>query len=254
VSFSLKVGQKENGDMTQGILLCLLTLVASGIGTATGFGTSTVMIPVMTLTTPLPIALLFVGIIHLCGDIWKVLLFKRGLDWRLILGFGLAGVVASFLGASLSLHAQGLPVKRLLGAFLILYVTYLFLRREWALPKTHGTAVCGGFLSGLFAGFFGVGGAVRGAFLTAFNLPKDVYVFTSGLIALFIDVTRVSRYVWGGTRLEQDLLLAVLASIPISFLGAYIAKRSLDRVPQKFFRTFVGIFLALVGAKLLIWS
>ena len=212
------------------------------------------MIPVMALFVPPAIALLFVGIIHLCGDIWKVLLFKRGFDWSLILGFGLSGIVASFLGASLSLQAQAFPLKRILGAFLILYVAFLFLKREWALPKTQGTAICGGVLSGLSAGFFGVGGAVRGAFLTAFNLPKEVYIFTSGLIALFIDVTRVSRYIWGGTRLEQDLLNALILSIPVSFLGAYVAKRFLTRVPQKSFRIFVGVFLALVGAKLLIWA
>jgi len=240
--------------MAQAILLCLLTLVGSGIGTATGFGTSTVMIPVMALFVPLPIALLFVGIIHLCGDIWKVLLFKRGLDRTLILGFGLSGVVASFLGASLSLHAQVLPLKRILGVFLILYVVYLFLKREWALPKTHSTAVCGGLLSGLFAGFFGVGGAVRGAFLTAFNLPKDVYIFTSGLIGLFIDLTRVSRYILGGTRLQQDLLLALILSIPVSFVGAHTAKRFLESLPQNLFRILVGVFLALVGAKLVIWT
>ena len=103
------------------------------------------------------------------------------------------------------------------------------------MPKTQVTAVCGGLLSGLFAGFFGVGGAVRGAFLTAFNLRKEVYVFTSGLIALFIDATRVSRYVWGGTRLEESLLYALAACIPFSFFGAYAAKKSLDRLPQRFF-------------------
>jgi uncharacterized protein len=124
--------------------------------------------------------------------------------------------------------------------------------REWALPKTNGTAVCGGLLSGLFAGFFGVGGAVRGAFLLAFDLPKEVYICTSGLIALFIDVTRVSRYIWGGTRLEQELLFALILSIPVSFAGAYMAKRFLDSLPQKFFRIFVGVFLALIGVKLLI--
>ena len=142
----------------------------------------------------------------------------------------------------------------MLGAFLILYVIFLFLKREWILPKTQVTAVCGGLLSGLFAGFFGVGGAVRGAFLTAFNLRKEVYVFTSGLIALFIDATRVLRYVWGGTRLEESLLYALAACIPFSFFGAYAAKKSLDRLPQRFFRVFVGIFLALVGIKLLLWS
>ena len=238
--------------MTQGLLLCLLTLVASGIGTSTGFGTSTIMMPVLTLFVPVPIALLFVGIIHLCGDVWKVILFKTGFDWKLILGFGLSGIIASFLGASLSLQVSGLPLQKILGAFLILYVIFLFLKREWALPKTHGTAVCGGLLSGLFAGFFGVGGAVRGAFLAAFNLPKEVYIFTSGLIALFIDVTRVSRYVWGGTLMGSDLLYSLIACIPISFAGSYVAKKFLNRIPQKSFRVFVGFFLALIGVILLV--
>ncbi len=238
--------------MTQGLLLCLLTLVASGIGTATGFGTSTIMMPVLTLFVPIPIALLFVGIIHLCGDVWKVILFRTGFDWKLVLGFGLAGIIASFLGASLSLHVSDLPLKKILGVFLILYVIFLFLKRQWALPQTRGTAVCGGLLSGLFAGLFGVGGAIRGAFLAAFNLPKEVYVFTSGLIALFIDLTRISRYLGGGTRMGSDLLYPLLVCIPISFAGAYLAKKFLHRMPQKSFRVFVGSFLALVGVMLLL--
>lgn len=238
--------------MSQGLLLCLLTLFASGIGTATGFGTSTIMMPVLALFVPAPTALLFVGSIHLCGDIWKIILFRTGFDWKIILGFGLSGIIASFLGASLSLHVSGLPFKRLLGVFLILYVIFLFARREWALPKAHGTALCGGLLSGLFAGFFGVGGAVRGAFLAAFNLPKEIYIFTSGLIAFFIDVTRISRYVWGGTIIENDLLYTLAACIPLSFAGSYWAKKVLARIPQKSFRLFVGIFLGLAGLTLLI--
>jgi hypothetical protein len=38
------------------------------------------MIPVMVLFVPPPMALLFVGIVHLFGDIWKVLLFNRGFE------------------------------------------------------------------------------------------------------------------------------------------------------------------------------
>jgi hypothetical protein len=48
------------------------------------------------------------------------------------------------------------------------------------------------------------------------------------------------------------LLFALILSIPVSFAGAYLAKRFLDRLPQKFFRIVVGVFLALVGAKLII--
>ncbi len=235
------------------LLLGLLTFVAAGVGTATGFGTSTVMIPVLSLWLPLPVVLLFVGIIHLFGNVWKVLLFKKGLDWKLVLGFGIPGIIASYLGATLSFHVDGLELKRILGGFLLAYVVFLLTRRKWALPKTGTTAVTGGLISGMCAGFFGVGGAVRGAFLTAFDLPKEVYIFTSGVIALFIDITRVGRYIGGGTDLGSALLLPLVLCVPISFVGAYVAKLILNRIPQKFFRLFVGVFLAIVGAKLLLW-
>lgn len=239
--------------MTEIGLLVLLTLLAGAVGTATGFGTSTIMIPVMTMFLPLPVALLFVGIIHLFGDVWKIVLFRRGLQWKLVLGFGLAGIAASYGGVRLSKIATDLPLKQFLGGFLLLYVAFLLLKRQWSLPKTTATAVTGGGLSGLFAGFFGVGGAVRGAFLAAFNLPKEVYVFTSGVIALFIDVTRISTYLWDGTRLGRDLVVALAVCVPVSLIAALLAKKFLTRLPQKQFRAFVCVFLALVALKLVLW-
>lgn len=239
--------------MTQAFLLCLLTLLASCLGTATGFGTSTIMVPLLVLFVPLPVTLLFVGIIHLCGDIWKIILFRTGFDWRLVMGFGLSGILASFLGASLSLQTSSLPLKQLLGLFLILYTFYLFLKQKWSVPKTTGTVITGGLLSGFFAGLFGVGGAIRGAFLTAFNLPKEVYIMTSGIIALFIDITRVTRYLTGGTALSQNLSYVLLICIPLSFSGAFIAKKFLDKIPQKSFRLFVSIFIGLIGVKLILY-
>lgn len=240
--------------MTQSMLLALLTLIASVLGTATGFGTSTVMVPVLGLLFPLPVTLLFVGIIHLCGDIWKIILFRTGLDWRLVLGFGLPGIAGSYIGASLTLQLPLLPAKQLLGGFLVLYVVFLLLKTRWSLPRTNGIAVSGGLLSGLFAGFFGVGGAVRGAFLAAYDLPKDMYIFTSGLIALFIDASRISRYMIGGTQLGSELWYTLLLCIPLSFCGAVLAKRFLAGIPQKHFRVFVALFLGLVGLKLLLWT
>ncbi len=231
--------------------LCFLTFAASAVGTSVGFGISTFMIPVMFLIAPPGEALLFVGIIHLCGDIWKIILFRRGVKWKLIIAFGFSGIAASYLGASLTFQVEAALLRRVLGLFMIVYVLYLFFKPGWKLPDTTAMAVSGGVLSGLFAGFFGVGGAVRGAFLVAFDLPKEVYIFTSGLVALFIDLTRISRYLWGGARLEANLLAAVIFCIPVSFAGAYFARRFLNRVPQKSFRAFVSAFILVVAVILI---
>lgn len=234
-------------------LLAFLALVASGIGTLTGFGTSTIMVPALVLFLPLPETLLFVGVIHWFGDIWKMLFFRSGVRWQLLALFGISGLVTSFLGASVSVAVPGALLSRLLGVFLLLYVVWLWRERAWNIPARPGATLTGGALSGFLAGTFGIGGAVRGAFLTAYNLPKEVYLFTSGAIALVVDSTRLVTYVGQGVRLPELLIWALLLGVPASLLGAYLAKRLVNRIPQARFRTVVAIFLALVALKLLVW-
>jgi len=229
------------------IYLTLLVFVASIVGTTSGFGTSTIMVPILLLFFPLPQTLLFVGIIHWFGDIWKILFFKKGLNWKLILGFGIPGIAASFLGASLSLRVPEELLFHILGGFLLIYVIFLFLKPSFHLPQNKAVMITGGTLSGFFAGIFGVGGAIRATFLSVFDLPKAVYLATAGSIAFFIDLTRLITYINGGTRLESLPLWGMIIFIPTSFLGAKIAKRIVENVPQKSFRLFVSIFLALIG-------
>src|SRR3989344_434056 len=83
------------------LLISLLTLIAATIGTISGFGTSTIMVPVLVLWFPLPVTLFLVGIIHWFGDIWKVGLFRQGFNWKLILWFGIPGVLLPWVGAHL---------------------------------------------------------------------------------------------------------------------------------------------------------
>ena len=235
------------------IYLALLTIVATFVGTLTGFGSSTIMLPVVILFFPLPQALLFVGIIHWFNDIWKIILFKRGLKWRLILGFGIPGIITSFLGASLAVTTSAQILSRILGGFLITYVVFLAIKPTFKLAQTNLTSVSGGSFSGFFAGIFGLGGAIRGLFLSAFNLPKEVYIFTSGVIALIIDSTRIATYWFAGTRLLPLLLWGLLVFIPASLAGAEIAKGLVDKIPQKKFRTVIAIFLLIIGIKLFIF-
>ena len=235
------------------IYIALLTIVAATVGTLTGFGSSTIMLPVIILFFPLPQALLFVGIIHWFNDIWKIILFKKGVHWKLLLGFGIPGIIASFLGASLAITIPTQILSQILGALLIAYVLLLAIKPTFKLAQTNLTSVSGGSLSGFFAGIFGLGGAIRGLFLSAFDLPKSVYIFTSGAIALVIDSTRLVTYYVGGVRLSPLLTTGFLLFIPASLVGAKIAKRVVNKIPQNKFRTVIALFLFLVGIKLLLF-
>lgn len=229
------------------VYITILTFIASMVGTMTGFGTSTIMVPVLLLFSPLSQTLLFVGIIHWFGDIWKILLFKKGLNWKLILGFGIPGIIASCIGASLTFQISEKILMKILGGFLLAYVIFIFLKPGYHLANSKNNMIAGGTLSGFFAGIFGMGGAVRATFLTAFDLPKAMYIATAGSIALLIDSTRIITYLKGGTRLDPMLLWGMIVFIPVSFFGAKIAKKIVSHIPQKSFRLFITIFLALIG-------
>jgi len=232
--------------------IAILTLFASSIGTLTGFGTSTIMVPILLLFLPLPQALFLVGIIHWFGNVWKIVLFRKGIRWKLLLAFGIPGIVASYLGASLIFVGNQAVMSRILGSFLVVYVIFLFLKSSFKLPQSTITACIGGSASGFMAGIFGIGGSVRGMFLTAFNLPKEVYITTAGAIALCIDSSRLISYFTGGATLEKTNALGLLLFVPISFIGAYIAKKIVNKIPQQYFRYVIATFLFLVGLKLII--
>jgi uncharacterized membrane protein YfcA len=234
------------------IVAVLVAIIAgSAVGTLTGFGLSTVMIPVMVLFYPLPEALLFVGIIHWFGDIWKLVLFREGLRWKLILSFGVPGILATILGAWLVFEISGKVLSHILGVFLLVYVLLLFAKNTFRITPKPTTGAIGGALSGFCAGIFGMGGTIRSMFLLAFNLPKAVYLATAGAIALAVDTSRLVTYISKGTRLDARLLWGMLLFVPASFLGARLAKRVVDKIPQDQFRRVIAVFLLAVAVKLL---
>lgn len=233
------------------VWILIVVILGSAIGTLTGFGLSTVMIPVMVLFYPLPEALLFVGIIHWFGDVWKLILFREGIRWKLILSFGIPGILATILGAWLVFEISGDMLSHVLGVFLLIYVLLLFAKNTFQIRLNLTAGAVGGGLSGFCAGIFGMGGTIRSMFLLAFNLPKAVYLATAGAIALAVDTSRLVTYLSRGTRLEPHLLWAMLLFVPASFLGARLAKHVVDRIPQKQFRRVIAVFLLAVAVKLL---
>ena len=232
------------------IFLTLLTLIASTVGTLAGFGTSTIMLPILLFFLPYPVALLFVGIIHFFDDIWEIINFRRAVNWKLLLAFGVPGVIASYLGARLAVTEPQMILQRLLGLVIIFYIFLIIVRPKFKIPQTRASAGLGGALSGFIAGIFGIGGPIRAVFLSAFNLPKETYLFTSGAIALFIDPARLITYLQAGTRLPENLLWGLFILVPTTFVGSQIAKKLVNKIPQESFRVVVAIFLFIIGLKL----
>ena len=233
--------------------LALLTLLGSFVGTLTGFGTSTVMVPLALFLLPLPETLLLVGVIHWFGNIWKIMFFRVGFRLRLALLFGIPSVIAAFAGAQFIFSVPEAALMKAFGAFFLVYALSIIIRPAFKIRAGNATAIVGGTVSGLLAGIFGVGGATRAVFLSAFNLPKEVFLATAGAVGILADSARIIGYFSGGASLPRPLVLGLILFIPISFLGAGIAKLVVRKIPEEKFRIVIAVFLLLAGARFLFW-
>jgi uncharacterized membrane protein YfcA len=230
----------------------IAVLFAGIVATVTGFGISTIMVPIAIIFYPPPQALLFVGIIHWFSNIWKLLLFRSSIKWSIIVTFGIPAAVATILGARLMFDIPKILFNRMLGVFLIIYVILILLKSNFRLSQKRITLGIGGVLSGLAAGIFGMGGAIRAMFLAAIDLPKAVYISTVGAASLFVDTSRLVTYIYGGSRLNYYLIWAMPLFVTASAFGAYLGKHVVEFIPQKYFRKIIVTFLLIVGLILIL--
>lgn len=236
----------------QAILITILTSSASAISTVTGFGTTTICMPILLFFFPIHQTILFIAIIHWFENIWRLILFRKGCCKKIILHFGIPAIIASIVGARFSIHMpEGILIK-VLGTFLVIYATMIILKPKFMLKEKATTSISGGLFSGFFAGIIGLGGAFRAAFLNAFNLEKTAYIFSTNAISFFIDSARVPIYFSNGTNLPRFFLLAIILFIPTSFIAAYLSKKLIFKMPQEKFRFVVTIFLGLAGLYFLL--
>lgn len=230
------------------LLFFLSAFTAEVVGTVAGFGSSTIFLPLALIFFDFRTALVLVAILHISGNIGRISFFRHGLDKELAIKFGIPSVVLTLAGALLvSLMPQEV-LKGALGVFLILFAIYSLWREDFTVTASTGNAIIGGSLSGFLAGLIGTGGALRGAFLTGFKLPKEKYIATAASIALAVDVTRVPIYLSQGF-FETKYYWYVPVLLILALLGSFAGKEILKRFPYKIFRKIVLIAVLLAGIK-----
>ncbi len=238
------------------IALLVLILFASTTGTITGFGTSTLMLPVILIFHPLSDALIFVTIIHWFNAVWRLLYFRTGFDLKLVLTFGISGIVTSIIGAKVVFLVDEYILTKLIAVFLLAYSVFLLKNPSFQISFNKRTGVIGGALSGFIAGIFGMGGAIRSAFLAAFNLPKEIYLANSALLLAIIDTSRLLTYFYEKQGIGNLLGMSytnVIICILFSFIGVSLGKKIVDKIPQEQFRIIIAVFLMIIAVKLF-WS
>jgi uncharacterized protein len=228
-------------------LFIILAILAEIIGTVGGFGSSLFFIPIASYFLDFHSVLGITALFHVSSNLTKIAFFKKGFDKKVVLSIGIPAVVFVVIGAYVSRFIETKLLELLLAIFLMLVSIGLFVFKNFTLKPSVSNAIGGGVFSGFIAGLIGTGGAIRGITLAAYNLKIEVFIATSAIIDLGIDLSRSVVYSLNGYVHKHDLYL-----IPILFLvsvaGTFIGKKILNHISEQQFKGLVLLLVFLTGA------
>jgi uncharacterized membrane protein YfcA len=83
------------------LILALLSFFAGGLTLFTGFGLSTILLPVFVVFFPVAIAVPSTAIVHFLNNFYKLFIFFKRINLKILLRFGVPALFASIFGAYL---------------------------------------------------------------------------------------------------------------------------------------------------------
>ena len=253
------------------VLIALAAFTASAATLVSGFGLSTVLVPVFALFFSLPLAIGAVAFVHLVNTLFKVALLWRAIHWSAALRFGLPAAAAAILGATLlgalgeaaplltyqlaDTRAEVTPLKLVVGLLILLLVALEVSPVASSLQLSPRALPIGGLLSGFFGGLTGNQGVLRSAFLLRLRLSPERFAATGAVGAAFVDLSRLAVYGSGASALalstEGPLRSALIAATLAALLGAAVGRRLVRQISGKALRGAVTVGMMLIAALMI---
>ena len=230
--------------------LYLAALIAEIAGTIAGFGSSSILLPVAHQYLSYHNALVLVAIYHIFGNVSRFSFFRRHRNKKVFLLFGIPSIIFTIAWAYLAGIINPDVLKIILGSILILFAIYSMTKKHLRLPLTKAVGIIWWWLSWFSAGLIGTWGVLRWAFMNSFGLSKESYIATIASVALLVDFTRIPVY-FGQWFLDTEHLKMIPVLFIIAFVGSWIGKKVIKRIPWEQLRTFIYIAIILASSLLM---
>jgi uncharacterized membrane protein YfcA len=244
--------------ITEYLILALLSFFAGGLTLFTGFGLSTILLPVFVIFFPVAIAVPSTAIVHFINNFYKLFIYFKQINTRILIRFGLPALLASIAGAFLlqKLSSNERNLEILLGILIILISFMEMFPAIRNLKIGIKWAPLGGVISGFFGGLSGHQGLFRSAFLVKSGLSKNSFIATGVGIAVLVDITRLSVYsstIFTTSIISSnDFWLPVIISTTSALFGVSLATDLVKKMTIDVIRNMVFGLIFISGILLVL--
>ena len=232
------------------LVLFLGSFAAAVVSGAAGFGGSLLLLPVVTNYVGAELGVPVLTISQLIGNIARMTAGWKQIDWRSVKLFSVTSLPLAALGAfGFSILPKDL-VSRCIGAALIVLVFAKLVSKK-ELPKSKGTLLVGGAVTGGLSGLCGSGGPIGAAVFLSLNLAPVAYIASEAATATAMHILKTIIYSkLSGLRVETLLLGLGMGLCMVA--GTYVSKHLIRNMEKGKFRNYVAVLLCLMGIYMMV--
>jgi uncharacterized membrane protein YfcA len=232
-------------------VLCV-GLIAGTLSGIVGFGSSIMLMPVLVIAFGPLQAVPIMAIGAIMGNLSRILVWWRDVDWRACAAYSVTAVPAAALGAKTLVVLPPRIVELALGGFFLLMIPL----RRWLAAhhlrlRLRHLAMIGlvvGFLTGIVVST----GPITAPIFLAYGLVKGAFLATEASGSLAVYIAKAITFRALGV-LPLDAIIKGLITGSSLTAGSFIAKRFVLRLDQERFRLLMD-GLMLVSGIAMLWT
>jgi uncharacterized protein len=230
-------------------------LVAYVVRGMSGFGAGLVSAPLLAYVLPLHVVVPMSGLLVFILFIVLAIRDRADVIWRELKLLALPTVAGVVAGLLLFSTLDNRPLLIMLGAFLVVYATYMLAVHAFGLPQftlSPRWAAPLGFTGAFFDTLFGGGGGTLVViYLHARQIGRMQFRATVATLWFIEMVARIAGYAIAGYY-TREVLIMVIALIPVMWAGTWLGERLGNRVSQAAFSRLLAVLLLLSGVSLVL--
>lgn len=234
------------------LIVLPVIFVGSVFATIGGGGLGIVLVFAFSFFTDIRTSVVVISLIGFAIQPAKILHFYRYARWDIIRWYAPIGVFMSVIGGTILFSLPLRFVEIFMGTLCVGFVILQSSHMRISIQPRPKTLLLLGAINGIIGGMIGEGTLIRSPALLAMGIRKEVFIGTSSMIGLFMNIGKTSAYL-PNIDWSRELIFLLACAIPLTFAGVWIGKRCLKYVSGDVFEKIL-LYVILAGAiKLLIY-
>jgi uncharacterized membrane protein YfcA len=186
----------------------------------------------------------------LVGDAVAVIVFRKSVEWKLLVKLIPAVAVGLVLGSVFLHFASDTVLKKTIGV-IILILLLIGLKPDKIAVQHPAVAFGYGSMAGFTTMVANAGGPAMSLYLLASKFDKFRFLGTSAYYFALVNLAKVPFSIGLGI-IRPELALVALPLVPVVLLGTWLGKLIVNRLNQRTFDRLVMVFVAFAAVYLIV--